>query len=46
MSSATTTTGSADTAAVRRAIASTARPPRPSAFSTALTFGWRGILKI
>jgi ABC-2 type transport system permease protein len=46
MSSATTTTGSADTAAVRRAIASTARPPRPSPLSTALTFGWRGILKI
>ncbi|TFV86515.1 ABC transporter permease [Blastococcus sp. CT_GayMR20] len=38
--------GTADTAAVRRAIASTARPPRPSALSTALTFGWRGILKI
>ncbi|SNS17145.1 ABC-2 type transport system permease protein [Geodermatophilus pulveris] len=36
----------ADTAAVRRAIASTARPPRPGPLSTALTFGWRGMLKI
>ncbi|WP_369138341.1 ABC transporter permease [Modestobacter versicolor] len=40
------TTGAADTAAVRRAISSTARPPRPSALSTALTFGWRGMLKV
>ncbi len=36
----------ADLAAVRRAIASTARPPRPPAWSTALTFGWRGMLKV
>lgn len=36
----------ADTAAVRRAIASTARPPRPGPLATALTFGWRGMLKI
>ncbi|MGR6964651.1 ABC transporter permease [Geodermatophilus sp. URMC 61] len=43
---ATTTPGTADTAAVRRAIASTARPPRPGPLSTALTFGWRGMLKI
>jgi len=46
----TTTTdaaaGAADTAAVRRAIASTARPPRPGPLSTALTFGWRGMLKV
>jgi ABC-2 type transport system permease protein len=45
----TTTTSAADvadTAAVRRAIASTERPPRPSALSVALTFGWRGMLKI
>ncbi|WP_448608894.1 ABC transporter permease [Geodermatophilus sp. URMC 60] len=41
-----TTPGTADTAAVRRAIASTARPPRPGPLSTALTFGWRGMLKI
>jgi ABC-2 type transport system permease protein len=43
---ATTTPGSTDTAAVRRAIASTARPPRPGPLATALTFGWRGMLKI
>jgi ABC-2 type transport system permease protein len=46
MSTATTSTDSADTAAVRRAISSTARPPRPGRLSAALTFGWRGILKI
>ncbi len=39
------TTG-ADQAAVRRAISSTSRPPRPSALSAALTFGWRGMLKV
>ena len=43
---ATTTPGATDTAAVRRAIASTARPPRPGRLATALTFGWRGMLKI
>ena len=32
--------------AVNRAIAASERPPRPSAFSNALTFGWRGMLKI
>lgn len=36
----------ADEAAVRKAISSTARPPRPSALSAALTFGWRGMLKV
>ncbi len=36
----------ADTAAVRRAISSTARPPRPGPLSTAVSFGWRGMLKI
>jgi ABC-2 type transport system permease protein len=46
MTTTTETTGTADTAAVRRAISSTARPPRPSALSTAMTFGWRGMLKI
>jgi len=39
----TTTT---DQAAVRRAISSASRPPRASALSTALTFGWRGMLKV
>jgi daunorubicin/doxorubicin transport system permease protein len=32
--------------AVRKALASTARPPRASAASAALTFGWRGMLKV
>jgi ABC-2 type transport system permease protein len=42
----TTPTADADTAAVRRAIASTDRPPRAGALSAALTFGWRGMLKV
>ncbi|MGQ0615523.1 MAG: ABC transporter permease [Acidimicrobiia bacterium] len=40
------TTTDADQAAVRKAIASTARPPRASALSAAVTFGWRGMLKV
>ena len=49
--SATPTTGAdqneaANLAAVRSAISSTTRPPRPNALSAALTFGWRGMLKI
>ncbi|HYM57819.1 MAG TPA: ABC transporter permease [Solirubrobacteraceae bacterium] len=32
--------------AVHAALASGERPPRPSALSTCLTFGWRGMLKI
>ena len=46
MTATTTAPGSADTAAVRRAIADTARPPRPGRLATALTFGWRGMLKV
>jgi ABC-2 type transport system permease protein len=50
MSTTPTTRGrpasGADEAAVRKAIASTSRPPRASAASTALTFGWRGMLKV
>jgi ABC-2 type transport system permease protein len=42
----TTTPGSADTAAVRRAISSTARPARPGRLAVALAFGWRGMLKV
>ncbi|MBA3267278.1 MAG: ABC transporter permease [Acidimicrobiia bacterium] len=38
--------GDADHAAVRRAISSTARPPVASAPSAALTFAWRGMLKV
>ena len=32
--------------AVRKAIASTPRPPRAGRLSAALTFGWRGMLKV
>jgi ABC-2 type transport system permease protein len=46
MSTAISTSGGADTAAVRRAIATTARPPRPGPLAQALTFGWRGMLKV
>ena len=46
MSTAIPTRDGADTAAVRQAIATTARPPRPGPLSTALTFGWRGMLKV
>jgi ABC-2 type transport system permease protein len=40
------TTPSADETALRKALASTPRPPRASALSAALTFGWRGMLKV
>jgi daunorubicin/doxorubicin transport system permease protein len=36
----------ADEAALRKALASTPRPPQASAASAALTFGWRGMLKV
>ena len=36
----------ADEALVRKAISSTPRPPRASALSAAMTFGWRGMLKV
>jgi ABC-2 type transport system permease protein len=36
----------AQEAALRKALASTPRPPRASALSSALTFGWRGMLKV
>ena len=36
----------AEQAALRRALSSTPRPPRASALSAALTFGWRGMLKV
>jgi daunorubicin/doxorubicin transport system permease protein len=35
-----------DQAALRNALSSTPRPPRASAMSAALTFGWRGMLKV
>jgi ABC-2 type transport system permease protein len=49
MSTPTTSTqptATADAAAVQKAIAATERPPRASALSAALTFGWRGMLKV
>ena len=36
----------ADAEAVRKAISSTARPPKASPLSAALSFGWRGMLKV
>jgi ABC-2 type transport system permease protein len=36
----------ADAAALHKALSSTARPRRASALSAALTFGWRGMLKV
>ena len=36
----------ADAAAVRKALSSTPRPPRATALSAAMTFGWRGMLKV
>jgi ABC-2 type transport system permease protein len=37
---------STDDVVLRQALATTPRPPRPSALSAALTFGWRGMLKV
>ena len=31
---------------MRKALSSTARPPRASALSATVTFGWRGMLKV
>jgi ABC-2 type transport system permease protein len=42
----TRTVPAAEEAALRKALASTPRPPRASALSAALTFGWRGMLKV
>ena len=48
MSTAPTTgaRAQADAGELRNALASTPRPPRPSALSATLTFGWRGMLKV
>ena len=35
-----------DDTALQNALASTVRPPRASALSAAMTFGWRGMLKV
>ena len=43
----TTTTGfKADPAAIRTALTTAPRPPRASARSSSLAFGWRGMLKV
>ena len=39
-------TDGTEAAALRKALATTERPPRASALSAALTFGWRGMLKV
>jgi ABC-2 type transport system permease protein len=36
----------AEVAALRKALSSTPRPPRAGAASAAMTFGWRGMLKV
>jgi len=50
MSTASTTTAhpapTAEEAALRKALSSTPRPAPPSPLSAALTFGWRGMLKV
>jgi ABC-2 type transport system permease protein len=46
MSVSATTPAAVEDAAVRKALASTARPPRARPLSAALTFGWRGMLKV
>ena len=43
---ATTTDFKADPAAIRAALATTPRPPRASARTSSLAFGWRGMLKV
>jgi ABC-2 type transport system permease protein len=37
---------SVDTSVLQAALSSQPRPPRPSAWSAAVTFGWRGMLKV
>jgi ABC-2 type transport system permease protein len=39
-------TPAAEEAALRKALSATPRPPRASALSATLTFGWRGMLKV
>ena len=46
MSVETTPTPEIRDAAIQQALASTPRPPRASALDAALTFGWRGMLKV
>ena len=46
VSTSATPSAGVDQAAVRKAIASTDRPPPASPLSAALVFGWRGMLKV
>jgi daunorubicin/doxorubicin transport system permease protein len=46
MSTVDGTREAADLAAVRQALSSRPRPPRASAFSNTMAFGWRGMLKV
>jgi ABC-2 type transport system permease protein len=46
MSVETTSTPEIRDVAIQKALASTPRPPRAGALSAALTFGWRGMLKV
>jgi ABC-2 type transport system permease protein len=46
MTTPTAATLGADEEAVRKAISSTERPPKASPLSAALSFGWRGMLKV
>jgi ABC-2 type transport system permease protein len=46
MSASAATPAAVEDAPVRKALASTARPPRARPLSAALTFGWRGMLKV
>ena len=42
----TSATAAVEAAALRKALSSKPRPPRASALSATLTFGWRGMLKV
>ena len=44
--SPTASSAPAEQAALRSVLSASPRPPRPSALGAALTFGWRGMLKI
>ena len=46
MSTETAVDTTLKTEAVRKAVSSTPRPPRASAAQAAITFGWRGMLKV
>jgi ABC-2 type transport system permease protein len=46
MSTGQASTAIPDEAAVRQALATAPRPERPGAIANALTFGWRGMLKV